>query len=624
MVAWAVGLSRTHVPAVQPYGLVTSLPLLYYAGIALLVVSAVLELRLAELSQWRLAVHVVTLVVMLFATAPVVYAAGRYAWLYKTIGVVQYLNAHGQTNDQIDIYQNWPGFFAVAAWFTKVAGVGSPLAYAKWAQVVFELAALPLLYLIYDSLSLPVRQRWVALLLYAAANWLGQDYLSPQALGTLLSLGVMALAFRWLYAPGVRRRRPGGRSGRSGRHRASEPTRPDHWPADPGAGELAAVGRLRWWSFPPELARGPAIAVCVAIIVIFFALSISHQLSPYMIAVQLGALALFRQLRPRWLPIVLGAIAVGYLLPRFGFVNQHFGLLRSLGAFFANVRPPSQSLTPPAAATATIALCCELLSLGIWCLALIGAWLRRRSGEPVLALLLTAFAPFSLLALLAYGNEGVLRVYLFSLPWSAALCASALTISPAVLWRKTAGTLRQGRDAGWLRILVVLCVTLGLFFPAFFGDDSYNAMPASEVMALTSFQNDYPPGMIYAALDNAALRDTANYNLINVEAVFGKSGLLGTRPITPQVANTILTLALHQTDRTKPVYVVIAPSMIGYDRAYSVVPVSTFATLEKSLARTPPWELIVASGGTVIYELPPNTLPVYKSSNPRLQPSFGD
>ena len=196
---WALGVSRTHATEVGSFGLVTALPGFFYAGVGLLIVSAGIELARAAPSRWRMSGHAVALVVMLYGTAPLVYSQGRYAWLYKTVGVVQYVNTHGQLNHNIDIYQNWPGFFALAAWFGKVAGVASPLAYAKWAQLVFELAALPLLYLIYDALFLSVRQRWIALLLYSASNWIAQDYFSPQALGTLFSLGIMAIAIRWLY-----------------------------------------------------------------------------------------------------------------------------------------------------------------------------------------------------------------------------------------------------------------------------------------------------------------------------------------------------------------------------------------------------------------------------------------
>ena len=52
-----------------------------------------------------------------------------------------------------------------------------------------------------------MRQRWVALLLFSAGNWIAQDYFSPQSLGMLLTLGIMAVALRWMPGQGRRRRR---------------------------------------------------------------------------------------------------------------------------------------------------------------------------------------------------------------------------------------------------------------------------------------------------------------------------------------------------------------------------------------------------------------------------------
>jgi hypothetical protein len=619
VVLWAVGLSRTHVPLVQPYGLMTSLPLIYYAGIALLVVSAVIELRHARISEWRMATHAVALVVMLFATAPIVYPAGRYAWLYKTIGVVQYISAHGGTNDTIDIYQNWPGFFALFAWFDKVAGVSSPLVYAKWAQVVVELLALPLLYLSYDSLALPIRRRWVAVLLYAGSNWIGQDYFSPQAFGTVLSLGIMALAIRWLYTPRSTRRLNRRRG--LGRNRRLSP-RGSYLES----GDSSPRKGRRWWSFPEENKVGKSIAVCAIIVVIYFVLSASHQLSPYMVAVQLGALAVAKLLRPRWLPILLGAIAVGYLVPHFEFVNSHYGLLNSLGNLFSNIRPPSQSTAHVTAFSETlIARCTELLCLLIWSLAITGAWLRRRSDRSVVPLLLLAFSPLAIIALLAYGNEGILRVYLFSLPWSAALAAGALVRSPAVVLARTkshrAKVRHQNRGEGSLRILAALVVVLGLFFPAFFGNDNYNVMPAAEVSALTSFQEHSSPGVIYGADDNFPFWDTSNYPQLDVLSVFGTGGIISnTKYVNSKIATTILNIVLKTTSRIQPTYIVIAPSMVTYNLAYSLVPANSFTVLEKSLADTPPWRLIMRKAGTVIYELPPYILPVQQNSSPALNP----
>jgi hypothetical protein len=410
---WAIGVSTTDATALGSYGLPPVLPSMFWAGVVLILVSAAVELGRDHVSGWRMALHTMTLTVMLYGTAALVYSQGRYSWLYKTIGVVQYVNANGQLNRTIDIYQNWPGFFAFAAWFGKVAGVASPLAYAKWAQLVFELAALPLLYLAYDALSLTPRQCWLALLLYTGTNWIGQDYFSPQGLGTVLSLGIMAIALRWLY---VRK----------------SPTSPGVQTGKDRAGKSSPRGR-----YP--------VLLGVALLIIYFVLSFEHELSPYILAVQIGALAVARLVRPRWLPVLLFAIALGYLAPRFGYVNSTYGLLNSIGNFFSNARPPALQGGSVSAAQHTILRSQEALSLGMWFLAVVGVLLRRRGGRSVLTLALLAFSPFITLAMLAYGQEGVLRVYLFSLPWTAALAALALAPFPIVSKLKAYGTSKSAQ-----------------------------------------------------------------------------------------------------------------------------------------------------------------------------------
>ena len=569
---WALGVKRTSATALGPYGLPAVLPIVFYAGLALLVVSAGTELARRRPSRWRMSMHTVALVVMLYGTAPLLYSQGRYSWLYKTIGVVQYVNEHGQLNHHIDIYQNWPGFFALAAWFGKVAGVASPLAYAKWAQLVFELAALPLLYLIYDALSLTVRQRWLALLVYSASNWIGQDYFSPQALGTLLSLGIMAMALRWLYM--------GNSSGNGQRAQESVPA--DH----------AARG---WRAMP-----APHTAVfCVIIVLVYFVLTFTHELSPYMLAVQLGALGVAGLLRPWWLGIALAAIAVAYLLPRFTYVNSTYGLLNSIGNFFGNVEPTKFPVAV-APSERLLARCAEVLSVGIWGLAMTGAWLRRRSGRIILVLVLLAFSPLILLAIEAYGQEGILRVYLFSLPWTAALAALALLDKPG-------GNHRAGRavSIAALRPPVAIGLILALFFPVFFGSDRIEVMPQPEVAVVTSFLENAPAGPVYCANINAPLADTARYNLFTVKPIFGKYGLIGQSPVATDIANVIAGNALFSTHGRQPVYVLVTPSMIAYNQVYRVTPPSSFPILLSALAHSRSWKLIVNRAGTVIYKLQP-------------------
>jgi hypothetical protein len=585
---WAFGIARTDVSNLGSYGLLSVLPAAFYLGIALLVVSSVLELRAPRPNPWRLALHVGALAVMLYGTAPLVYPEGRYSWLYKTVGVVQYIDTHGRLNPSIDIYQNWPGFFALMAWFDKVAGVSSPLVYAKWAQLTFELAALPLLYLAYGGLKLSVRQRWVGLFLFTASNWIGQDYLSPQALSYMLSLGIMAVALKWLYTDEPRRG-----------------PRP----------------------YPAEHTRRQEMMAVAAIVLLFSVTVFTHQLTPYMVVVQLGVLAVVRRLRPRWLPVLLAAIALGFLAPRFGYINSHYGILSNLGKLFRNARPPSLSSSGPVPfSQTTIEHCADALSVGIWGLAAVGAWHRRRTGQPILGTVLLTVSPALLLALVAYGTEGTLRVYLFSLPWAAALAASALSPAGAVDSGHTTRHAQPGRFArasrrrqktrDWrdpvmprvgLRATATagaLVLALALFLPAFFGDDEFNVMSPAEVAVTASFLQNAQAGPIYCPIDNAPLADTGNYSLFPITNMWGQYGILSRLPAGANLAAKLAADALNLTKGEGPAYVVITPSMIAYDKAYQVGPANAIADLTNQLRHSGYWVQITDYHGTEIYEMP--------------------
>ena len=597
LVMWAVGVARTDTKVLGPYGLLSVLPFVFYAAIALLIVSVTIELTRQRLSRWRMAAHATALVVMLYGTAPIVYSQGRYSWLYKTIGVVQYMGAHGRINQQIDIYQNWPGFFAFTAWFDKVAGVTSPLAYAKWAQLVVELAVLPLLYLIYEALSLPARQRWAALLLYSAANWVGQDYFSPQSLGTILSLGSMAIVMRWMYAGNSWGRYAPGRQHAEDRFRAYT----EKQPAEPASHLTLAF---------------------IALIIVYSALTYTHEISPYIVVTQLGALAIVGLFRPRWLPVALGAVAIIYFIPRFSYVNSHWGVLATLGSFFSNVAPPSvaEGSSSTSSSQLIVQHCADVLAVLIWVLSVVGAWLRRRSRRTEAALVILAYSPLIVLVAGAYGDEGILRVYLFSLPWSAALAAAVLTPTPRLPARSRRGgengasrRIRRFR-AEALRAPVVLAVVVALFLVAFFGSDQSNTMSASEVSAVTSFQQTAPGGPILAADGNAPLNDTARYNLFPFAPIFGSGGVLGTKKPQSDIALVLANQAARYTSGDQPAYVMVTSAMIAYGQAYGT-PTSYFTILLNSLARSKYWKLVTRTPDAVIYKLPPKTFPKGFSEN---------
>lgn len=631
---WAYGLSIANVTRLGPYGLPAALPIAFFLGLATLICSAAIELIRARVSQVRLAAHAVALVFMLYGTAPLVYREGRYAWLYKTLGVVQYVNAHGKLSARIDIYQNWPGFFAVVAWFDKAAGLASPVSYAKWAQLVFELAAIPLLYLIYEALGLPPRHRWLAILLYSVTNWVAQDYFSPQALGTVLSLGIMAAALRWFFVP---RRPPRRQTSRRREYGGYDPYSAPG-PTGQRAGHEPALAvfespeqRRR---HPPANTPNPRLQLVPLLLIagLYFVLVLTHELSPYIIAVQLGALAAFGLLRPRWLPLLLVGIAAAYLIPRFSFVNRQYGLMASIGHFLTNFAGPSalaQLPVPPQ--QIFVQRCADALSLGIWVLALMGAWLNRQARGRALAALLLAFSPLAVVFLQAYGNEGILRAYLFSLPWSAALAAVAV-MRPAVVVashreRRNGTVLDRQPKRHYLptalRSALVIATALALFLPAFYGDDAIYTMTPAEVSTISRFFNSAPPGPIMLPIDNAPVSDTANYDRLPLVRIFGSYSLLGKRAATSDIANQLAATA-ELYDPVGPlgakVYLVITASMIAYNEAMPQTPAGSLAVLQTSLSKSRYWTLKASEPGVRIYALtsPPasNVLPLPPSSAP--------
>jgi hypothetical protein len=116
----------------------------------------------------------------------------------------------------------------------------------------------------------------------------------------------MAITIRWLYLPNS------GRNGRTDQQPGAASS--DHSSPQPG------------------VRAEPRIVMSCTILLVYFVLTFTHELSPYMLAVQLGALVVARVLRPRWLPFALAAIAAGYLAPQFSYVNSPLRPVETTGS----------------------------------------------------------------------------------------------------------------------------------------------------------------------------------------------------------------------------------------------------------------------------------------------------
>jgi hypothetical protein len=581
IVLWISSVHRTDTSHIGQFGLPTLLPIAFYVGLAMVIVSSGWALAQSRISPARLSANLGALLLILYGTAPLVYSAGRYSWLYKYIGVVQYINLHGHVNTKIDVYQNWPGFFAFIAWFDRVVGVQSPLGYAKWAQLAFEVLTCLMLHYVFRGLPLTDRERWLALFLYAGSIWIAQDYLSAQALGVVFSAGIFGLTLNFLrrntqakWVVRLRNRlQPIGRLVRRSPASADE--------------TQALVIRMD---------SGVQEGILVTVIgLIYFVLVFEHELSPYVVLIQLGALALIGDIRRRWIALLFAAVVLGYFAPHFAFVNQNFGLTRSVGNFFGNAAPPSSSLGAASSGVRVAEQASHLLSGGMWAMSAVGALRRWRSGRPTLALVLLAYSPVFVFFAGAYGDEALLRVYLFSLPWTVCLVASA--IKPV--------SFRYSK-VGVLRAPIALAIVVALFFPSFFGDDASNVIPQDEVKGVLAFYKTANPGTIFAVDNNFPENINGRYNLFGEQLLYGDGGLLVKKgePITSNATAITRIVTQNSLRAGEPAYILITTGMLRFGKAYGFLTASDLQRLRTTLSNAPGWFLLSSSSDVTVFELP--------------------
>ncbi len=556
--SWAYGVSQLRPTGIGTSGLLASGGPWLDVGLALLVAGFLLELR-REARTWVLALQLIGLIVAIHSAVPIIFGAPEYDWVYKHIGIASAFQHYGRITDPTNIYQQWPVLFAAVASISSLAHT-SPLTFAAWSPLAFELANALLLVALFRLLLGERRIVWLAVLLYEGLiAWLGQDYLSPQAFGYLLWLGMLLIILRWL-------RRPlpaGGRGGRLGRLRAP------------------LVAGLPPAPHTTRAMRGVAVALVVTI---YFAIVAAHQLTPYMALAGVGALTLLDLVRPRWLVVLLAAIAAGYLALHYGLISQQFGGLFSGGNPLANAGGARG--TPNASATAVwSARIVAALAGGMWLGTLVVIARRRRRLGTIAIPAALALSPFVILLAQSYGGEAIYRVYMFSAPWCALLIAGALyELRPRI------------RE---LLVLAVSVVALFVGLQGLYGPVLVNAFTPNEVSASVWLYSHTPPGsVIVLPVDDFPALEAADYNDYNVD-VPAADPQLG--PATMDEGNVEQMESWMAGLGQRTVYVVVSRSMNNWADYYGAP--KGYAQLVRELPTSLHGAVVYHNDDVTIYRL---------------------
>ncbi len=192
-----VPLRTVNLEAINGYGLVSVLPLTSLLGVALLTLCYVLTLSLNRPHPAFLVAQLVALVVCLHGVTSFVESEPRFPTAWQHLGFLDYIGRTGEVAPTLDARFNWPGFFAAVTFVARAVGISDPSVLLGPAPVVAELLYLLPFVVLMACIRANWRTKWFAAFLLIAANWVGQDYFSPQSLNFLIYLLVLAFVLTW-------------------------------------------------------------------------------------------------------------------------------------------------------------------------------------------------------------------------------------------------------------------------------------------------------------------------------------------------------------------------------------------------------------------------------------------
>lgn len=556
-----VALKISPASKVGPFGLIQALSPLYYVALIVLIISFILTLRTDRWRSWILSAHLTVMVFLVHGAPAVIEQESRFQTAYLHVGFVDYIANSGSVLENYDARFSWPSFFEAIAMLDKVAGVSSAEIWIHWWPVAINLLYLPLIWHIAKQFLGSELKAWVATGLFPLANWEAQDYFSPQSLAYFLYLTFIFLLVV-----------PLGERGRSVWQRLFE-----------RKAKEPAKGRSTQTRKRLERVQNPALLLG-ALVLLMAAMATGHQLTPIMAIVAILVLIVSGRTRVRGLAVVVILLAIGWIC--YGANNFWAGhenqMLGGLGNVGGNVNSGVADRASGSYAHAFAGHIRELISVFVWGLALLGALVWRPKNGDRGAVLLLFLAAFSVIIGGNYGGEGVLRVYLFSLPGAVCLIAALITSLPR-FWQ------------GQVALACTLFLLTPLFLVARWGNELYEMVRPGEIAATTVLYNIARPG---STLVSANSFMTWKYtNIIGFDYETVSLSTLG-----PQTVSQITSLV---EGNPKGGLFILTADQEEYGSLVLGMPENWGATLGTMLAHSPNYKLRYSNADAEIFQYIP-------------------
>ena len=466
---WIYSLSLFNLRAMQDWGLVSIFPVSLTLAYLVIIFGFASLFTRSETHEWTFAAYIFLLIWMIHGTPQLVYGTLRYSWAWKHIGIVDYIIRHGAVDPKIGIlgvYHNWPGFFALNALFTQLAGFPGAQVYAGWGPVFFEtLFAMGLRSLF--CLFTPNRKlQWLGVWIFLLTNWIAQDYFSPQATSYFMLLGVLVLLLRG-FSPARSAHLSLWRNGAVSKHHTLRlPTCLSGWldrlkiTTIPVAGNIT---RMHRWVL------GGLTLICFSMIVS------SHQLTPNVAVAIVLMLTLSGYAHWKTLPVWMSVLIILWLLLPARTYNSEAiqSIVDSYNQVTKNIDSGLINVATVSNGQVWVAWIGRGLTVLIGILAGLGTYRRIRHHYFDLPVILLAVTPVLILFVSSYGGEAIFRVYFFSVPFLSFLAAGLFLPNDAP--KQTA------RQAVWVGVVSIVLL-VGMVF-AYYGKDQQYYFTKGEVEA---------------------------------------------------------------------------------------------------------------------------------------------
>lgn len=563
---WALKVSPES--RIGPYGLIQALSPWYYVVIVALLLSLAWNLGIKRHRSWLLSAHLIALVILVHGAPTVVENAPRFATAWLHAGFTDYVADHGKFLPKVDARFSWPSFFAGSALLDKAAGLPTAISLIRWWPVAINLLYLPFIFRIASTFLRSDDKAWIATALFPLANWVGQDYYSPQSIAFLLYLAFIFILIGPLGAN-------------------DRPLWPFCWRSF-GQSRALRIGRPQVREDPSQVPQArenfPALNFHLAVLILLMAaMATGHQLTPIIATFSALILVLTGRTRVRWLILVFALMTVAWVCyGAVSFWSGHFTMLAGgVGSVQSNVGSSVLDRIQGSFAHRFVVDVRLAMSLMIWLLALVGGFVWRPRSTDRVALVASFLVPFGMLAGGSYGGEAVLRVYLFTLPFAVCLIT---TLICRLRWPSKQVT------TGVIFILLV-----PFFLVSRWGNELFELVRPNEVTAVKALYNIAKPGSTLISITPQLPWRFADVAEFQYEPSNLDEFALESTPAIIQLVG----------DNPKGGYVIITTSQIVYGWQNYGLPETWGAKVERFLSHSSYFRLVYSNPDAEIFQYIP-------------------